>query len=333
MALGRASRRAGRGGRRHGRPSACSPQGSASVPGPARHRRRRATRPAKSDIRHVGGDYNDGKPLPFSKEGAGGYGVKSDEFKVGTVRKWPALDDAKDVVYTKQYVLRGIGNNVEVWVATGHRVPGRRLPQHGRRRRGHRRHRRAGGVLRPRVRHQHLSGRVEGLLRPADPGRQEHPLSNAYAQVLRAAARRSFQGDGDRIVTLIDNVRDSNYYTPTAADGKTYIAGFHYSLFNEYTNRNVMTLDAWDWTHRTGDGGVGQLRGPGLRGLQQLPRPRRSVTRDRTVRGHVRPRVPAPARVLREPRRGQLHQRGPLGLGADPGRLRGPVARPRRPGG
>jgi hypothetical protein len=26
-------------------------------------------------------------------------------------------------------------------------------------------------------------------------------------------------------------------------------------LFNEYTNRNVMTLDGWDWTHRTGDGG------------------------------------------------------------------------------
>src|SRR5215204_4822455 len=62
-------------------------------------------RPANSDIRHIGGDYNDGKPLPLSREGAGGQGIKSDEFKVGTVRKWPALDDAKDVVYTKQYVL------------------------------------------------------------------------------------------------------------------------------------------------------------------------------------------------------------------------------------
>ena len=72
--------------------------------------------------------------------------------------------------------------------------------------------------------------------------------------------RSNFKGDGDRIVTLVDNVRDSNYYTPTAADGKTYIAGFFYSLFNEYTNRNVMTLDAWDWIHRTGDGAAGQLR-------------------------------------------------------------------------
>ena len=80
----------------------------------------------KSDVRHVGGDYNDGKPLPFSKEGAGGNsGVNSDEFKVGTVRKWPALDDAKDVVYTKQFVLRGVGDNVEVWVAKDLAFPAR----------------------------------------------------------------------------------------------------------------------------------------------------------------------------------------------------------------
>src|SRR5919202_2115775 len=39
-------------------------------------------RPVKSDVRDVGGDYNNGKPPPFSKEGAGGNGIKSDEFKV-----------------------------------------------------------------------------------------------------------------------------------------------------------------------------------------------------------------------------------------------------------
>src|SRR5688572_21681267 len=54
-------------------------------------------KPVKSDIRHIGSDYNNGKPLPLSKEGAGGSGINSGEFKVGTVRKWPALDDAKDV--------------------------------------------------------------------------------------------------------------------------------------------------------------------------------------------------------------------------------------------
>jgi hypothetical protein len=212
-------------------------------------------KPAKSDIRHVGGDYNNGKPLPLSKEGAGGKGINSDEFKVGTVRKWPALDDARDVVYTKQYVLRGIGDNVEVWVAKDIAFPA-----------GDCRNTVGGGegivVTDEQVAsfvHEFDTNiyPVESRAFSVPPTRdgKSTKLSNLYANFYNLPSR-SFQGDGDRIVTLIDNVRDSNYYTPTAADGKTYIAGFHYSLFNEYTNRNVMTLDAWDWTHRTGDGGT-----------------------------------------------------------------------------
>ena len=47
-------------------------------------------------------------------------------------------------------------------------------------------------------------------------------------------------------------MRDANYYEPTTPDGQTYIAGFFYSVFNEYFDRNVMTIDAFDWLHRTG---------------------------------------------------------------------------------
>ena len=61
-----------------------------------------------------------------------------------------------------------------------------------------------------------------------------------------------YKGEGDNIVTLVDNVRDANYYEPTTPDGQTYIAGFFYSVFNEYFDRNVMTIDAFDWLHRTG---------------------------------------------------------------------------------
>ena len=215
----------------------------------------KSTGSTRSDVRSVGGDYNNGKPLPFSKEGAGGSGVKSDEFKVGTVRKWPALDDAKDVVYTKQYVLRGVGDNVEVWVAKDIAFPA-----------GDCRNAVGGGegivVTDEQVAsfvHEFDSNiyPVESKAFSVPPTRDgsSTALSNAYAKFYGLPSQ-SFKGDGDKIVTLVDNVRDSNYYTPTAVDGKTYIAGFHYSLFNEYTNRNVMTLDAWDWTHRTGDGGV-----------------------------------------------------------------------------
>jgi len=34
----------------------------------------------------------------------------------------------------------------------------------------------------------------------------------------------NFQGPGDKVVTLVDNVRDANYYDPSTPDGQTYIA-------------------------------------------------------------------------------------------------------------
>ena len=58
-----------------------------------------------------------------------------------------------------------------------------------------------------------------------------------------------YTGGGDKTVALIDNVRDDNYYTFPAAP--TYIAGFFSSQFNELLDRNVMTVDAFDWLHRT----------------------------------------------------------------------------------
>ena len=36
---------------------------------------------------------------------------------VGTVRQWLGLDDARGALYRKDYTLRGVGDNIEVWVA------------------------------------------------------------------------------------------------------------------------------------------------------------------------------------------------------------------------
>ena len=57
-------------------------------------------------------------------------------------------------------------------------------------------------------------------------------------------------GDGNKIMTLVDNVRDDNYYEGVNA-APTYIAGFFSSQINELLDRNVMTIDAYDWAHRT----------------------------------------------------------------------------------
>ncbi len=61
-----------------------------------------------------------------------------------------------------------------------------------------------------------------------------------------------YEGVGNKIVTLISNVRDDNYYTPPNVQPLSYIAGFFSSQLNGYFGRNVMTIDAYDWLHRTG---------------------------------------------------------------------------------
>ena len=86
---------------------------------------------------------------------------------------------------------------------------------------------------------------------PPDRGRPERGPRRELGSPDRRTTRSS-KGEADNIVTLVDNVRDANYYDPTTPDGQTYIAGFFYSVFNEYFDRNVMTIDAFDWLHRTG---------------------------------------------------------------------------------
>ena len=74
----------------------------ASFGGPADAAPKKAK--AGDDHRSVGANYNHGKALRFSaKESDSGGGAQEGGAVVGTVRKWPALDDEKGVVYTKRY--------------------------------------------------------------------------------------------------------------------------------------------------------------------------------------------------------------------------------------
>ncbi len=61
-----------------------------------------------------------------------------------------------------------------------------------------------------------------------------------------------YGGDGNKIVILVDNVRDDNYNDLNNSQGLSYIAGFFSSNINTLLDRNVMTVDSYDWTHRTG---------------------------------------------------------------------------------
>ncbi|MEO8518650.1 MAG: peptidase M6 [Dermatophilaceae bacterium] len=201
----------------------------------------------KSDLRTTGPNYNQGKKLAISKtqsEKIRGQAPKGPA-KIGATRTWLALNDVTGNVYLKNYTLRGVGDSVEVWVADDRAFP-------------------AGDCRNALGLTEVTDAQVSNFIHEFDsniypkesatfsvpPSRDGH---NAILPGLVPNLPSSeYKGEGNKIVTLVDNVRDANYFNPTAPDGQTYIAGFFYSVFNEYFDRNAMTIDVFDWAHRTG---------------------------------------------------------------------------------
>ena len=56
----------------------------------------------------------------------------------------------------------------------------------------------------------------------------------------------------DRVIAMISNVEDDAFFDPTFP---VYIAGFFSSTINAYMDRNVITIDAFDWANRVGPNG------------------------------------------------------------------------------
>jgi hypothetical protein len=170
---------------------------------------------------------------------------------VGTTLLWPAIDASKVGVtglYLKPYTLRAVGSKIEVWVATGCDAIscGTAFPS------GDCRNAVPGST-------DVTDSQIHALIKQFDENM--YPTETATFSTPRerngtatvpgiAAAGVDFAGDGTHTVTLIDNVRDPNFYE--FPKNKTYVAGFFAPIFNQLTDRNVMTIDAFDWVHRTG---------------------------------------------------------------------------------
>jgi hypothetical protein len=168
---------------------------------------------------------------------------------VGTKRMWPALDQMKGTVYTKEFTLRGVGRNIEVWVATGPGPDGT-----------------TGTDFPPGDCRRQIPGSttvsdvaIGMLIHEYDTNILPKESATFSVAPARDGARRpdsdpvqglDFSGAGNKLVTLVDNIRDANFYD--FPKNQTYVAGFFSPQFNDLTDRNVMTIDAYDWAHRTG---------------------------------------------------------------------------------
>ena len=193
---------------------------------------------------------------------------------VGSVRPWLAYDDVAGVDYVKNYTLRATGEHIQVWVANKRKFPAGDC-------------RNALGLTavtdaQARSYVHEFDTNIypkESAAFSVPPNRNgaSAPLAEAlglpkdYYQVPAAQA--------DDITVLVDNVRDENFYDPASPDGQTWIGGFFSAFYNDSTNRNVMTIDAYDWLHRTGAVSADDSRVPAYAACSRTQR----VARNRLI--------------------------------------------------
>jgi hypothetical protein len=173
---------------------------------------------------------------------------------LNTERTWLALDDSAGF-YRKRFILRGVSNHAELWVAApvartvvGLTATGTDF-QAGDCRNGSRT-----TITDDQV--NYLTAQFDNNILPKESaffsvapdrdGTHQTPLPPLDG------VPSDSSGAGEKTVVLVDNVRDDNFRDLNNTQGNSYIAGFFSSGLNELFDRNVMTIDAFDWLHRTG---------------------------------------------------------------------------------
>ncbi|MET0693976.1 MAG: hypothetical protein ABWY56_08590, partial [Propionibacteriaceae bacterium] len=192
---------------------------------------------------------------------------------IGGEKNWLGLDDTGGY-FAAPYVLRAVGKNIEVWVQEDINFP-------------------TGDCRNDGVRNVVTDAQVNDLVNEFDTNmypKESKTFSTAPDRdgtkqedigfgaplwdILGDGDPNYYQGDGNKTVTLVSNVRDANFYDPTTPDGATYIAGFFSPVYNEGFDRNVMTIDAYDWLHRTGANPPNDAATTSLCSAKQPARPR-----------------------------------------------------------
>ncbi len=175
---------------------------------------------------------------------------------VGTKRMWPALDMTPNTqtavpqfgIYLKEYQLTAKQPNIEIWVASGSDdiSTGTQFPA------GDCRSTKADPTVVTAAQAEGLAKEFQNKMLPVES--KVFSVAPTHDGTLSAGQLAplglDFTGNGDSTVTLVDNVRDLNFYD--FANNRSYVAGFFAGIFNQITDRNIMTIDAFDWIHRTG---------------------------------------------------------------------------------
>ncbi len=199
------------------------------------------TAPAKSDLREISSKakYSTKKlGLSNGARAKARAAAAGETPPVGTTRTLIGLDDFNGVLYRKSYTLQAVGAHIEVWVADDTSFLA-----------GDCRTQVADTTTVTRAQAEYLAAQFDDNMYPKESAAFSTPPDRDGSGNVIPGVDAS--GSGDKIMTLVDNIRDDNYYLGPV-NAPSYIAGFFSSQFNELLDRNIMTIDAFDWQHRTG---------------------------------------------------------------------------------
>ena len=203
----------------------------------------------------IGSDFNYGPSFPFApgstqKASQAARRIARDatpQARLGDRRLWPSFDFAQGLLYFKYYTLRGVGNHIEIWVASDEDSISKGLEFPAGDCRNDER------VVITDAQIQYFVAQFEQNIFPKEaetfaiaPSRNG---ANAQFPADLGLPGDYFSGDGARIVTLVDNFRDGIFYN----DPDIFpVAGFFDGGVTEGVDRNVMNVSGYDWLHLTG---------------------------------------------------------------------------------
>lgn len=158
---------------------------------------------------------------------------------IGTVKIYPAYDDINGV-YLKQFTLKSVGQNCEVWVANNLSFgDSRPVPV----------------VTQEQI--DSVRDAFDNNIYTTDTSffgiPDSHTGGNAtlpglVSKKLGITSDYYTPVDGtERVIILVDNIRDESYYDSTYP---FFVAGLYWGTIEQYTDRNVITIDTNNWADR-----------------------------------------------------------------------------------
>lgn len=164
---------------------------------------------------------------------------------IGDTKDFLTIDFVGGFYFFKTFRLRGLGDHIEVWVASSDDDVSSGLDfQPGDCRNGART-----VVTDEQV--KNLVDQFDDNMFPIETAAFSTPPARDGSAALLGPPGY-YAGEGDNIITLIDNFRDENFYDLNNTQGFTYVAGYYDSFAEDLYDRLTMHIDAFDWIHRTG---------------------------------------------------------------------------------